>query len=225
MNEPAKPCPSQQWERFSATSHDQEDDLLLADLSTQPDDSKLAIAPLPPAIDSDQDPFDPLLARSGLGDAATPHQPARATDANPERKPLNETRLETEPGAHPAGHASKIEALIADYRALRHESSAAKSAADDLHYADQTPEIHPADRVPSDDNAPIFADDRQHDHYPARERPSGQILWASWLLGALLFAAQIALYWQMAELNAGIDKLAGQISRLHASVETLPANH
>ncbi|MDO9105026.1 MAG: hypothetical protein Q7U57_08695 [Methylovulum sp.] len=76
---------TQRWDNFTADVNVQEDDLLLADLHTMPDDTGLTITPLNHIVDAEEaveeeDAIDRLLANSGFG--AAHNAPAHA--ANPD---------------------------------------------------------------------------------------------------------------------------------------------
>lgn len=146
---------TQRWDNFAASANDREDDFILADLQTVPDDTGLTITPLNHIVD-DEDAIDRLLAGSDFG---FDNKPARAADksaiepvqlidhlANP---PVTDTPIDEQndaafvveplpeeqfqaPEAETPPSGFQVDAFISDYLAVRQPEHAADSKAEPI---------------------------------------------------------------------------------------------
>jgi|GEM_PF-2517222 len=91
---------TQRWDNFAAGSNAPEDDFLLADLQTIPDDTGLTITPLNHIADDEEDAIDRLLADSGFDTDTEPAQTANKRDALVAAEPVIEPVNLVD---HPAG--------------------------------------------------------------------------------------------------------------------------
>jgi len=121
---------TQRWDNFAADANGREDDLLLAELQTIPDDTGLTITPLNHIVD-DEDAIDKLLADSGF-DAAGKQPPFIAAEPVIEPADLIDHRagivvdeqneaifsVESLP-EEPLPEGFQVDAFISDYLAVR----------------------------------------------------------------------------------------------------------
>ena len=122
---------TERWDNFAADANGREDDLLLADLQTIPDDTGLTITPLNHIVD-DEDAIDKLLADPGF-DAAGKQPPFIAAEPVIEPADLIDHRagivvdeqndaiftVESLPEEAPLPEGFQVDAFISDYLAVR----------------------------------------------------------------------------------------------------------
>jgi len=138
---------TQRWDNFAADANGREDDLLLADLQTIPDDTGLTITPLNHIVD-DEDAIDKLLADSGF-DAAGKQPPFIAAESviepagliDHQGKPLADMVIDEQNDAvftveslpeEPLPEGFQVDAFISDYLAVRQPGHSTDPAAESI---------------------------------------------------------------------------------------------